>query len=163
VFYLGDPSRTLALLLASLLVGSGVGSFLSGRSDGKLAVFGGLLTAGVVLAGIVGLRPLFAALGDYGYIVRQGAAAAILFVNGLPMGVMFPLGLRVAEARLGNSAIAWMWAVNGSASVMGSALAIMIAMSAGYTWSLLFGAICYLSAALLIFLMLKARPVRAVS
>jgi hypothetical protein len=41
-----------------------------------------------------------------------------------------------------------MWAVNGTASVMGSALAIMIAFSAGYTWSLVFGAVCYLAAAL---------------
>jgi hypothetical protein len=115
------------------------------------------------LAVIIGLPPLFSALGDYGYIVQQEAAAAILFIQGLPMGVMFPLGLRVVEARFGNSAIAWMWAVNGSASVLGSALAVMIAMSTGYTFSLLFGAICYFSAAILIFLVLKARPARALS
>jgi hypothetical protein len=39
-----------------------------------------------------------------------------------------------------------MWALNGSASVAGSALAVSIAMSFGYTWVQLFGAASYLLA-----------------
>jgi hypothetical protein len=114
-----------------------------------LAVLGGLITASTALAVLIGMSPLFSALGNSEFVVQQGTAAAILFLQGLPMGVMFPIGLRVVKDRLGSSAIPWMWAVNGSASVVGSALTIMIAISAGYAWSLLFGAACYLAAALL--------------
>src|SRR5215469_8809427 len=42
-------------------------------------------------------------------------------------------------------------AIRITASVIGSALAIMIAFSAGYAWSLVFGAACYLAAALFMY------------
>ncbi len=148
VFYLGDPSRTLALLLAALLAGSGVGSFISRSSTGKSAELGGLVSAATILVVLVGVAPLFSALHNSGYAVQRSAAAVILFFQGIPLGLMFPIGLRVVEDRLSTSAIPWMWAVNGASSVVGSALAIMIAMSMGYSWSLLFGAFCYLAAAL---------------
>lgn len=70
-------------------------------------------------------------------------------------GVMFPIGLRIAERHFGNAAVPWMWAINGSASVAGSALAIIIAMSFGYRWSLLFGVLCYAAAALTIYFLTK--------
>jgi hypothetical protein len=151
VFYLGDPSRTLALLLAALLAGSGVGSFLSRKGQGRLAVLSGVLSAVAIML-ILGVMPaLFAALHNSRPSIQHGMAASILFLQGIPMGLMFPIGLRIVECRLGAPAVPWMWAVNGTASVIGSALAIMIAFSAGYTWSLAFGAVCYLAAALFMY------------
>jgi hypothetical protein len=94
------------------------------------------------------LQPMiFSILHNASLVVQQSMAAIILFIQGVPMGVMFPIGLRLSEKRMGRLAVPWMWAVNGSASVAGSALAIAIAMSAGYTLSLIFGAACYLMAA----------------
>ena len=150
VFYLGDPSRTLALLLAALLVGSGMGSFISRRSSGKVAVFGGALSGATIIFILIGLPLLFSVLHNAAPAVRQTAAALVLFFQGIPMGLMFPIGLRVVEHRLGTSAIPWMWAVNGASSVAGSSLAIMVAMIAGYSWSLVLAALCYIAAALLI-------------
>lgn len=146
-FYLGDPSRTLALLLAALLAGSGVGSFASKKWSARAAVVAALITAGAILAALLTIPGIFWALGESRKPVQEVVAAAVLFLLGMPMGVMFPIGLRVVQGRLGNLAVSWMWAVNGSASVLGSALAIMLAMSFGYTWSLSFGAMCYLLAA----------------
>ncbi len=147
-FYLGDPSRTLALMLAALLAGSGVGSFISRRSSGKVAVFGGVLSGATLICILFGLPPLFSFLHNATPAIRQSAAAAVLFFQGVPMGLMFPVGLRVVQQRLGTSAVPWMWAVNGASSVAGSALAIMIATVAGYSWSLVLGALCYAAAAL---------------
>ena len=74
------------------------------------------------------------------------------------MGLMFPIGLRVVEQRLGTSGVPWMWAVNGASSVAGSALAIMIAMVAGYSWSLVLAAFCYFAAALVMNHLCDAKP-----
>ena len=149
VFYLGDPSRTLALLLAALLVGSGIGSFISRRSAGKVAVFGGVLSGATIILILIGLPLLFSVLHNAAPLIRQIAAAVVLFFQGIPMGAMFPIGLRIVEHRLGTSAVPWMWAVNGASSVAGSALAIMIAIVAGYSWSLVLAVLCYIAAALL--------------
>ena len=148
IFYLGDPSRSLALLLASLLAGSGVGSLISRNSKGRGAMLGGLFSAVAAMCVLIFMPAVFSALHDSSLPMQQIVAAVALFLQGLPMGLMFPIGLRVAEMRLGKPAVPWMWAINGSASVVGSALAIVIAMSAGYSWSLIFGGACYGIAAL---------------
>ncbi len=148
IFYLGDPSRTLAVMLASLLVGSGVGSFVSRNSTDRVAILGGFLSAVTASCLLIFIPAVFAALHGSSLQTQLAISAIILFVQGVPMGLMFPIGLRVAELHLGKPSIPWMWAINGSASVVGSALAVAIAISAGYTWSLIFGAFSYLLAAL---------------
>ena len=145
-FFLGDPSRSLALLLAALLIGSGLGSWLSRNAHRRKAVAAGLwISVGAVILLTV-LPVIFQALHNTALSVKQGIAAILLFLQGVPMGYLFPIGLRVAQAHWGPSVIPWMWAVNGSASVAGSAVAISIAMTLGYTWMHLFGAVCYVVA-----------------
>jgi hypothetical protein len=39
--------------------------------------------------------------------------------------------------------VAWGWAVNGFATVVGSALATILAMTFGFEWVLFLGLICY--------------------
>lgn len=146
VFYLGDPSRSLALLLASLLVGSGVGSFLSRKAYTRTAAAGGFLSAAIAAVLLLVLPNVFNTLHDTSFVVQQGIAAGILFLQGVPMGCMFPIGLRVARRCFGTLAVPWMWSVNGCASVVGCALAIGIAMASGYTWTQVFGATSYLVA-----------------
>jgi len=147
VFYLGDPSRTLALLLAALFVGSGLGSLTSRRSSGGAAVAGGALTAAAILLLLLALPSLFSAVHDARPWLQQALAASVLLVLGVPMGIMFPVGLRMGERRWGRSTVPWMWAVNGSASVAGGALAVGIAMWFGNSWSLLAGGLLYIVAA----------------
>ncbi len=147
VFYLGDPSRSLALLLASLLAGSGAGSLLSNRTKASAAVVAGLMSAALALLILLIAPPILNNLQRASLSTLRAIAAATLFIQGLPMGMLFPTGLRLAEKHLGGRAIPWMWAINGSASVVGSALTIIIAMTNGYNSSLAVGAIAYLVAA----------------
>lgn len=146
VFYLGDPARSLAILLAALLVGSGVGSFLSRNAMARISVAGGYSSAGVAVLLLFVMPALYAMLHDATLPTKQLVAAALLFIQGIPMGFMFPVGLRAAERAFGRAGVPWMWAINGSASVAGSAIAVALAMMFGYTWSLLFGAFCYIVA-----------------
>jgi hypothetical protein len=66
----------------------------------------------------------------------------------LLMGVPFPTGLRQLRESHG-AAVEWAWAVNASASVLGSVLAIVIAMQWGVTVTLLCGAAAYVAAGFL--------------
>ncbi len=158
VFYLGDPSRSLALLLASLLAGSGAGSLLSNRTKPSAAVVAGLVSAVLALLVLFLAPPIFNNLQGASLSTLRAIAAATLFIQGFPMGMMFPTCLRLAEKRLGGPAIPWMWAINGIASVVGSALAIIIAMTNGYNSSLALGAISYLIAASALAILLRGNP-----
>ena len=150
VFYLGDPSRSLALLLAAILVGSGVGSLLSRNAGRKTAILCGLIAATLALITLAVVPMLFSALHNATPGVPT-LAAMVPFHPGYSHGCDVFLGLHIAEKHFSNAAVPWMWAINGSASVAGSALAIIIAMSFGYRWSLLFGVSCYAAAALTIY------------
>jgi hypothetical protein len=52
-----------------------------------------------------------------------------LVILGLMLGRLFPLGLR----RLGQNEVPWAWALNGSASVLGSIVAVLLAMKVGFS------------------------------
>ncbi len=162
VFLLGDPSRSLALLLAALLLGSGVGSLASIRFADRLAVGAALVTAALAALMVWLLPWLFQGLAQASDPRKLAVAGLALFVQGVPMGVLFPIGIRVGWLRLGSVAAPWMWAVNGAASVVGSALTILIAMSAGYTAALGFGVTCYVLAAVSAYrLTVRVEPTRS--
>jgi len=65
------------------------------------------------------------------------------------MGTAFPSGVRLLGHAHENS-IPWVWALNGGASVLGSIIAMAIAMSYGYRVTLILGAVTYLGAFLIV-------------
>jgi len=147
VFYLGDPSKSLALLLAALLVGSAFGSFLSQKIGGSGAIIAAILSAALLLLNAITIPFVFLFLHDSSLEVLQMTGGALLVLQGIPMGVMFPVGLRMADQTLGRKSIPWIWAINGSASVLGSALTVMLALNFGYGAGLAVAGAAYLLAA----------------
>jgi TRAP-type mannitol/chloroaromatic compound transport system permease large subunit len=61
------------------------------------------------------------------------------------MGMPFPAGLRAlgSTASAAGNSIEWAWAVNAASSVLGSVLAIVIALQYGLSTTLACGAIAY--------------------
>jgi hypothetical protein len=69
------------------------------------------------------------------------------------MGMPFPSGLRclaAAGASGGDNTIEWAWAMNAAASVLGSVLAMVIAIQFGLNATLACGALAYLLALVLL-------------
>ena len=66
----------------------------------------------------------------------------LAFVLGMPM----PAGLAVLDRRSAGL-VPWAWGVNGVASVLGTGLALVVAMSAGYRWAVLLAVGVYFLAA----------------
>jgi hypothetical protein len=87
-------------------------------------------------------------------------SGVLLVPLGFVMGMPFPTGLRALGARSGlevpnsaagaDNAVEWAWAMNAAASVLGSVLAMVIAIQFGLTVTLACGVAAYLMALLLL-------------
>ena len=87
------------------------------------------------------------------FVLKLGLSAAVLAPLGLAMGMPFPSGLRALAASVGaagENTIEWAWAMNAAASVLGSVLAIVIAIHYGLAVTLACGAGAYLLAGMLV-------------
>ncbi len=64
------------------------------------------------------------------------------------MGMPFPTGLRALHGA-GEQTVEWAWAMNAGASVLGSVLAVVVAIQFGLTVVLACAAVCYVAALVL--------------
>jgi hypothetical protein len=147
ILYLGQPAYAMTMVLFTLLLFSGIGSALSSRFPGWLAL--GVL-CGLLFSFPVILPAIFNATLGLPFPLRLGLSVLMLAPPGLCMGVPFPAGIRWIGklSAHGNRAavplIPWAWAVNGTASVVAAVLAALLALTFGYRLVFLVGACCYL-------------------
>ncbi len=150
---LGSPAHAFQGALFSMLVFSGLGSMLSGRivRDEKqvysATVYALIIVFGLLLFYSAGLHPLIQRMMALPFYGRMAVGIAILFPLATVMGAPYPLGLRIIS-RLGSENVVWMYAVNAAGSIIGSVLAMIIALSLGFKMALLFGGGFYLLALL---------------
>ena len=74
---------------------------------------------------------------------RALLAVAALAPAGLLMGRPFPLGLRYVEAAGVGALMPWLWAANGTLSVVGSVTATIMAINYGFAAVFAAGALAY--------------------
>jgi hypothetical protein len=149
IFLLGHPTFSLSVVLFGLLISSGIGSFVSGRSPAvRLSSLVprrlGALVAVLALVGVV-TPPTISAFEGSATPVRIAVALALLAPAGFFMGMAFPIAMRIASMR-NPSLTAWFWAINGAASVTASVLAVWISSSAGISVAWWAGVACYVVA-----------------
>lgn len=150
ILYLEQPAYAAAVVLFSLLLFSGIGSWTSPSISLRITL--GLLAV-TVLAMPSLLRLVIHYTLGLSLAVRMGLTSLLLAPLGFLMGIPFPGGIRVmfgesntrtVGARKGE--IPWVWAVNGAASVIASILAALLALTFGFSWVLRLGALCYAGA-----------------
>jgi len=157
-YFLGDPIYAAAGIIGSFLVFSGLGSAASRRlcpSPGQAICVAALGIAALVALYALGLDPVFRALIGRPLAGRVAASVALTAPLAFLMGWPFPNGLALVS-RAHPPLTPWAWGTNGFASVAASPLAVLIAISAGYSAVLWLVVILYLLAALLSFAL--ARP-----
>ncbi|HSB76672.1 MAG TPA: hypothetical protein VLC12_13535, partial [Terriglobales bacterium] len=164
VLFLGNPTYALTVVIFLLMLSSGAGSMLSRRwlarpSEVKtplLAIVAALLVYVAVLQRVLG------ALVGLPFALKLLVSAFFLIPLGFAMGMPFPTGLRwlagdkveaedstvgpAGESPSPSHVIEWAWAMNAAASVLGSVLAIVIAIHQGLNFTLTCGALAYLLA-----------------
>ncbi|KPL11310.1 hypothetical protein AMJ85_03925 [candidate division BRC1 bacterium SM23_51] len=151
IIFLGHPTYGLSAVLFTLLLSSGLGSYLTWNVE----------RTGLAKAASLRLSLLLCALVVFGILTPtvighfQGSATMtrilvgviVLFPLGLFMGMAFPLGMKLASSR--SAALTpWLWGINGATSICASVLAVAIALAAGIsvTFWTAFG--CYVVATL---------------
>ncbi len=154
VLFLGHPTYALTVVVFLLLLSSGAGSLASrrwlgksGRSLPPLA-----LIVSVILLYVLILPWILNTLVGLPFVAKLTVSAALLAPLGFAMGMPFPSGLRAlassqtVEAK--DNAVEWAWAMNAGSSVLGSVLAMVIAIQSGLNVTLACGAVAYLAALL---------------
>jgi hypothetical protein len=162
VLFLGHPTYALTVVIFLLMLSSGGGSLLSRvwlpRTNSCWVPL--VLVIMTLLADVFFLPDRLAALVGMEFGYRLLVSGVLLIPLGFVMGMPFPTGLRAlaslpaAEFPAGqgasDNAVEWAWAMNAAASVLGSVLAMVIAIQFGLTVTLACGAAAYLLALLLL-------------
>jgi hypothetical protein len=149
--FLGHPTYGLSVVLFSLLLSGGLGSWLTRSVGSRTVARSGALRLGalLVVAALFGILTPIAIRGfaGAGNAVRIGVAVAILAPLGLFLGMAFPLGMTIASGRW-SRLTPWLWGVNGATSVCASVLAVVVALGWGISAVFWAGCACYVVALL---------------
>jgi len=161
VLFLGHPTYALTVVIFLLMLASGAGSLWSRRWLGHVQLTWAPLVLVIVAltANVFFLPHALAAWVGLRFEYRLLISGLLLAPLGFVMGMPFPTGLRAlvagsaqrsaADSSGSNNAVEWAWAMNAAASVLGSVLAIVIAIQFGLTATLVCGVTAYLLALVL--------------
>ena len=163
VLFLGHPTYALTVVVFLLLLSSGAGSLVSRKwlAQTQSAWLPLAFIASALLLYVFILPGLLNALVGLPFQAKLVVSAVLLVPLGFAMGMPFPTGLRALAsvpvpefptAGIGefqDDAVEWAWAMNAGSSVLGSVLAMVIAIQFGLNATLACGAGAYLMAILL--------------
>jgi hypothetical protein len=148
VLFLGHPTYALTVVIFSMLISSGIGSFAShslvGRHEGKLIKTLGLIAVAAALLALLtaGLLPVLVGLP---LPLKIAISVALISPLGFVMGMPFPTGLKRLEEWHAPS-VRWAWSLNAASSVLGSVGALMCSIYLGLVQTLMVGGLFYLAA-----------------
>ena len=151
---LGDPMYSVAATLTSLLVFAGLGSILQEKTGLTPVVrirVASLLMLLVGGASLLVLDALMAHFVRFSVVVRFAVTVVSLFPISFFMGWFFSSAVQILK-RSSQPLIPLAWGVNGFASVSAAPLALILAVSIGYSGVVLCALVCYLAAGLVSFL-----------
>jgi hypothetical protein len=148
---IGHPATTLALVVGTMLVGTGLGSALAGVQQLR-AVPRWILAVPPVALGTLVIG--FGHVGDLSRLssptVVAAACGGIVGLTGLALGVAFPTGISLFARS--DVAVTEAWALNGAFSVLGSVTGALGGLLLGSRGLVAAAMPCYLLAWLVVLL-----------
>jgi len=142
---LSHPVYALGILLFTMILSTGVGSFLSERlplARRPWVFLYPLLAVGAILGVRFLLSTLLVGMITSPMPAKIIVAVAVIFPMGLIMGFFFPTGMRLVRA-VGSAETPWYWALNGVFGVLASALAVFVSIFLGISTNFYLAAGCY--------------------
>jgi hypothetical protein len=161
VLVVGNPTLSLAAVLSSLLLSTGIGALLSERIKRSaarrarsammfVALIAALLVAMFISEGLANW------LTGFPIAIRTAGLVLSIAPLGLLLGCPLPLGMStLGEDEHSRGMVAWCWGINGLLGVAGSGVAIYLAIHWGLKMAFLAGVACYVAAATLYMLRLS--------
>jgi hypothetical protein len=150
ILFLHHPLYAVSVVLCFFLVFAGLGSLVSTRWRAQVPLL--LISTGIGVIAVLytlALSSLFEHLALVSTPVKILVSALLIAPLAFLMGMPFPLGLDVVVQRL-PSWIPWAWGVNGSASVVGTILAMLLAIHVGFVLVVYLAVALYLLGALVL-------------
>ncbi|MFB0527348.1 MAG: hypothetical protein ACETVT_00545 [bacterium] len=150
IIFLGHPTYGLSVVLFTLLLSSGFGSYLTQKINNP---------SNLKSSGIIRLTLLILTLFIFGIFtpltlsmfrgfpttIRILVAIATLFPLGMFMGMAFPLGMKMASIKF-SFLTPWFWGVNGATSICASVIAVVISLGFGISATFWSSILCYIIA-----------------
>ena len=151
VLFLGHPSYSISISLFAMLVFAAIGSAWSskwqvqGKRIGTIII--GLI-CGVLLSSATITWGLDTLLG-YAFPIRILATILAIAPAAVMLGMPFPCAIRSLSKTPANTLIPWFWGINGFFSVIGSVIAVLLAIVTGFNTVILVACGLYAVAALI--------------
>lgn len=149
-FFLGDPTYSVSIVIATMLISSGIGSLASTKLAATRGRVVWIAVAGIVVSLLfywLGLTPLIRALNNTPFLVRVLVSILVIAPSAFFLGMPFPTGLNaLSENR--PRLLPWAFGMNGALSVTGTTLAQVVSVAAGVPLLLLIAGSTYLVVAL---------------
>lgn len=145
VLFLGHPIYSISVVLTSMLIFSGIGSYVAGKFPLKFVT---TILISILAISIIGIINLFFLPKIFNiflkYTVSYRILISILILAPLSffMGMPFPSGLRVVD-QVSKKLIPWAWGINGASSVLSSVVAIILALNFGFSFVLFLAIMIY--------------------
>src|SRR5262249_29262745 len=139
---------TFAVVLAGLLVCTGVGASLAGRlrSQPQQHMCWIIPLIAMTLVGTAFVTPLvFSATLALPLVWRVLVAILLVAPLGALLGLPFPMGLYVV-ANEAAALVPWAWGINGFFTVIGTAVGLILGMAFGFKAVLVLASLCYVIA-----------------
>jgi spermidine synthase len=141
---LGHPIYAFAVVLSTIMISSGIGSFFCERFRNPYnAIHVGI--AGILITTFLAwlfVRYLGHSVIDWPFPMRVLLVTLLVSASGFFMGFMMPSGIRAISAS--GNAIPWLWSINAVFSTVAGFLSINISILHGFTWVLAAGILVYL-------------------
>lgn len=149
--FLGQPVYAMVVVLAGLILSTGIGSLVSDRWPAHSAWqrrIPPFASAVLILTYCELVLPVV-----HGFIAAlfwQRVLLCLLLIApvGFALGFCFPIGLRWMKALAQEHNMPWMWALNGAAGTLGSFVAMLLSIETSIGVCALTGGALYLLAAL---------------
>ncbi len=157
--YLGHPTYTLAIVLFSMLLFTGLGSLLSERvTVGPRGWFRAVPVAAAValIVTAVTLPGVIARTITLGLPARTAVVLGFAAPLSMLLGMCFPFGVRLVRDR--PAVVAWAWGVNGAFGVLASILAVGLSIWVGIDANFWVAGGVYLALGLPLALLARAAP-----
>lgn len=143
--FLGDPIYSIAAAMTAILIFAGLGSSIQKKLGWLPQLRIRIATIALILVTILFLLfldPILDQLIDLSLTLRYLFTILFLFPVSFLLGWFFPSGLQLLEDQE-NALIPWAWGINGFTSVAAAPLAVMLAMSNGFSFVIIMALIFY--------------------
>jgi hypothetical protein len=143
--FLGHPIYALSVILLGMLAFAGLSSLLCARIEGRVGPVVSLVVATLSGASAYGLLPAVHQFIGIPFPGKIALTLIYLAAIGVPLGMPMAMGIRQISASRPFD-VAWAWACNGAAGVVGTNICMILMIYLGTAASFAVAAAAYVTA-----------------